>query len=315
MKYAPSGSLILFAPHLSGGTITLGSQLVLNRNVTIDASDLPGGLTLSGGSNGDATVDPGETRHLRVENGAIVQLTALTLADGMAATNGGSIEQAAGELTVERCLFLRNRTLGSGGAIAFGNSFPGFLTIRNSTFVENNAALSGGAILAQQTAALLSCTITSKPSHRKAEGAAKATILPHQKGPAEERYPHKAGLKDPSNHAQGAPAMIDRTRILQFAQAVAREFQPERIVLFGSYAYGTPTEDSDVDLLVVMPHEGHPAYQAAAIELRVPPGFPLDLMVRSPERIREGLATGDGFVRDILERGSPLYESGDREVG
>ena len=70
-----------------------------------------------------------------------------------------------------------------------------------------------------------------------------------------------------------------------------------------------------MDLLVVMPHEGHPAYQAAEIELKVPAGFPLDLMVRSRERIRDRLATGDGFVREVLERGSSLYESGNGEVG
>ena len=112
----------------------------------------------------------------------------------------------------------------------------------------------------------------------------------------------------------GAGAVIDHTRILAYAQAVAREFQPERIILFGSYAYGTPTEDSDVDFLVVMPHDGHPAYKAAEIELKVRPGFPLDLMVRSPQRIRERLAGGDRFVREIFERGSPLYESGTAKV-
>lgn len=93
-----------------------------------------------------------------------------------------------------------------------------------------------------------------------------------------------------------------------------REFRPERIILFGFYGYGAPTEDSDVDLLDVMPHEGHPAYQAAEIELKVRAGFPLDLMVHSPARIRDRLATGDGFVREILERGSSLYESGNGEV-
>ena len=108
--------------------------------------------------------------------------------------------------------------------------------------------------------------------------------------------------------------MIDRTRILAYAQAVAREFHPEKIILFGSHAYGTPTADSDVDLLVVMPHEGHPAYKAAEIELKLRPGFPLDLMVRSPERIRERLADGDRFVREIIERGASLHESGNAEV-
>ncbi len=41
--------------------------------------------------------------------------------------------------------------------------------------------------------------------------------------------------------------------IRQFARSVARRFEPERIILFGSYAYGTPNADSDVDILVVMP--------------------------------------------------------------
>ena len=116
----------------------------------------------------------------------------------------------------------------------------------------------------------------------------------------------------PSVHGDGAA--IDHTRILAYAQAVAREFHPERIIFFGSYAYGTPTEDSDVDVLVVMPHDGHPAYKAAEIELKLRPGFPLDLMVRSPQRIRERLAGGDRFVREIFERGSPLYESGNAKV-
>ena len=46
--------------------------------------------------------------------------------------------------------------------------------------------------------------------------------------------------------------MIERNKIQAFVDEVVRQFQPERVVLFGSYAYGQPTEDSDVDLLVIM---------------------------------------------------------------
>ena len=49
--------------------------------------------------------------------------------------------------------------------------------------------------------------------------------------------------------------MIDAAQIRQVSDEIARRFQPERIILFGSYAYGTSTEDSDVDFLVVMPFE------------------------------------------------------------
>ena len=48
--------------------------------------------------------------------------------------------------------------------------------------------------------------------------------------------------------------MVSRRAIKRFADEVARRFKPEKIILFGSYAYGQPTPDSDVDLLVVMPY-------------------------------------------------------------
>ena len=50
--------------------------------------------------------------------------------------------------------------------------------------------------------------------------------------------------------------MIGMEEIQTFARRIAEEFHPERIILFGSYAYGTPGPDSDMDLLVVLPFEG-----------------------------------------------------------
>ena len=52
--------------------------------------------------------------------------------------------------------------------------------------------------------------------------------------------------------------MTTRKQIREFGRRLAREFKPRRIVLFGSYAYGNPRPDSDVDLLVVMPLDGNP---------------------------------------------------------
>ena len=62
--------------------------------------------------------------------------------------------------------------------------------------------------------------------------------------------------------------MITPSQIRQVSDEIARRFQPERIILFGSYAYGTPTEDSDVNLLVVMPLKGRTAKQATKIRGR-----------------------------------------------
>ena len=50
--------------------------------------------------------------------------------------------------------------------------------------------------------------------------------------------------------------MVERSEIEDLAGRIAKEFKPERIILFGSYASGAPSPDSDVDLLVVLPHQG-----------------------------------------------------------
>lgn len=109
--------------------------------------------------------------------------------------------------------------------------------------------------------------------------------------------------------------MILKSKIQALSQQIVDRFRPEKIVLFGSYAYGTPTEDSDVDLLVIMPRVEHPVYQAIAIRRQVNPGFALDLMVRTPEQIAERLQLGDFFIQEILDKGQVLYEADYARVG
>jgi len=103
--------------------------------------------------------------------------------------------------------------------------------------------------------------------------------------------------------------MVTRRQINGYAKDIARHFRPQRIILFGSYAYGRPTKDSDVDLMVIMPHRGRGADQATRIRLKVRAPFPMDLLVRSPEKIRQRLAWGDCFIEEILEKGEVLYEA------
>lgn len=103
--------------------------------------------------------------------------------------------------------------------------------------------------------------------------------------------------------------MIDRHEILDFARAVADEFQPERIILFGSYASGTPRLDSDVDLLIVMPFRGNGIRQSAVMLQRLSPGFAVDLVLRTPEDLRQRLEWNDFFLQDIVAHGTTLYEA------
>lgn len=103
-----------------------------------------------------------------------------------------------------------------------------------------------------------------------------------------------------------------RKQIKQLCEAIAQEFHPEKIVLFGSYADGKPRPDSDVDLLVVMSFEGSPFRQAAVILshiVRIVGVLPMDLLVRTAEQVRERVQMGDSFMRDILERGKVIYEA------
>ncbi len=102
--------------------------------------------------------------------------------------------------------------------------------------------------------------------------------------------------------------------IRRFARQVAERFRPEKIILFGSYAYGTPHADSDVDILVVMPARNQ-LDQAVKIELACDPPFPLDIIVRTPHNMEWRLAEGDSFLTEITTKGKVLYEKDHAGVG
>jgi predicted nucleotidyltransferase len=102
--------------------------------------------------------------------------------------------------------------------------------------------------------------------------------------------------------------------IRRFARQVAEHFQPDKIILFGSYAYGTPHDDSDVDILVVMPARND-IDQAIKIRLAISAPFPMDLIVRTPKELRWRLEEGDWFLREIVSNGKLLYEKVDTRLG
>ena len=101
--------------------------------------------------------------------------------------------------------------------------------------------------------------------------------------------------------------MVPISQIEAYAREVAERFRPEKIILFGSYACGHPEADSDVDLLVIMDHSGRPPYQEAKIRTTVRAPFAVDLMVRTPSRLKRRLAMRDGFITEIVHKGRVLY--------
>src|SRR5437764_4015652 len=103
--------------------------------------------------------------------------------------------------------------------------------------------------------------------------------------------------------------MIQRRTIKKFTDEVARRFKPIKIILFGSYAYGRPTEDSDVDLLVILPGKGRPQDKSLRIRQEVEVDFPIDLIVRTPSEVHRRLLWGDSFLQEEIGIVVLLYEA------
>jgi len=110
------------------------------------------------------------------------------------------------------------------------------------------------------------------------------------------------------------PDLVPISAIRRYVRSIVQRFRPERVVLFGSYADGNPTADSDVDLLVVMRAKNE-LDQALKIDEALERGFALDLIVRTPLNLRRRLKWGDLFLNEVVARGKVLYEKADCRVG
>jgi len=99
--------------------------------------------------------------------------------------------------------------------------------------------------------------------------------------------------------------VVDFGQIKAYCRVVAREFQPQRIILFGSYATEAATPNSDVDLVVIMPFRGNATEQVVKIRGRAEAPFPMDLLVWKPDHMNRT----DSFTRTVLNEGKVLYES------
>jgi predicted nucleotidyltransferase len=101
-------------------------------------------------------------------------------------------------------------------------------------------------------------------------------------------------------------------RLLPYLRVLVEQFKPQQVILFGSYAYGRPGEDSDVDLLIIKKLEQSPVREAISVRkawrpIRASVGpLPFDLLVTSPEDHQQHLAHSAGFYDEIVRRGIQL---------
>lgn len=98
--------------------------------------------------------------------------------------------------------------------------------------------------------------------------------------------------------------------IQQVAEKIAREYDPERIILFGSYAYGDPDEDSDIDLFIIKKTEKNRRERYAEVDTLIydrSRKLWFSPLVYTPEEVDYRLSIGDDFVEDIMSMGKVLY--------
>ena len=99
--------------------------------------------------------------------------------------------------------------------------------------------------------------------------------------------------------------------IARLCQQIVSNFGPQKVILFGSYANGVPTQDSDIDLLVIMPYSGNELEKMVEIRRKLDSSMPIDVLVKTPGLIEEKIGLGDYFIAEIIEKGKVIYETRD----
>lgn len=103
--------------------------------------------------------------------------------------------------------------------------------------------------------------------------------------------------------------MVAMDTITDFGRRMGRYLHAHKVILFGSYAEGQPTEDSDVDFFVIADFQGRTVDKSVDVRMQLNPSFPMDLLIRTPEMIRKRLSMQDPFIDRILTEGKVLYEA------
>ena len=96
--------------------------------------------------------------------------------------------------------------------------------------------------------------------------------------------------------------------VVKMAGKIVQALAPKKIILFGSYAYGHVTADSDLDLLIIMETDLPAAERCRQVSrLFYPRPIPMDIVVRTPKEIQRSLKRVDPFIHEIMEKGVILY--------
>jgi len=152
---------------------------------------------------------------------------------------------------------------------------------------------------------MAACAIKAK--NKKRAVSSKPRVSPRRT--RERRASYRAPRwKIPNITPIGSDEPVSKT-LPRAVKRIAEALHPEKIILFGSYAYGNPTPDSDVDLLVVMKTEESEIERYLKVSRLIRPRpFAVDILVKTPQEVSRSIRRGDFFIQEIAERGKMLYE-------
>jgi uncharacterized protein len=106
--------------------------------------------------------------------------------------------------------------------------------------------------------------------------------------------------------------MIEKEKILEIINKIAIGYNPEKIIVFGSYASGNPDENSDLDLFVIKETDlPRPQRSVQVRKMLYGAMIPIDLIVYTPKEIDESKDNKFSFVYEVLNSGKTLYERAD----
>ena len=99
-----------------------------------------------------------------------------------------------------------------------------------------------------------------------------------------------------------------QAEIKSIMRKIVREYKPEKIILFGSFAYGKPRASSDIDMLIVKKTKKRRIDRIKDVLYMIDNNFPFEPIVYTPREINERLTLGDFFLQTVMQKGKILYE-------
>jgi predicted nucleotidyltransferase len=102
--------------------------------------------------------------------------------------------------------------------------------------------------------------------------------------------------------------LIINKELAKIINSISKNYNPEKVILFGSLSGNTIKETSDIDLVVIKQTDKDPWIRMEEVDAYIDHTFPVDVLVYTPDEIRNRLKINDCFVKDILAEGKVLYE-------